>query len=129
MNVIDFTFSDMLQLVIGVSIMVIWILRTTVSSAYRVGDAQTLSEEFTEAGFTEGVYQVMRILKPIFAFLLVIGIVYEPFFIPCMSFTTLAMIGAVYAHVKVKDEMRKMVPAVTLLIFCFIVFTCPSKWT
>ena len=129
MNVIDFTFSDMLQLVIGVSIMVIWILRTTVSSAYRVGDAQTLSEEFTEAGFTEGVYQVMRILKPIFAFLLVIGIVYEPFFIPCMSFTTLAMIGAVYAHVKVKDEMKKMIPAVTLLIFCFIVFTCPSKWT
>lgn len=128
MNTLDFTFSDMLQLIIGLSIMVIWILRTTVSSAYRVGNAQTLSQEFIEAGLTEGVYQVMRILKPIFAFLLVIGIVYDPFFIPCMTFTTLAMIGAVVAHIKVKDEIKKMIPAITLLVFCFIVFTCPSKW-
>jgi len=128
MNVLDLGLSDILQLFIGISIMVIWILRTTVASSYRVGDAQTLSEEFTEAGFTEEVYQVMRILKPIFAFLLVIGIVYKPFFIPCMTFTTLAMIGAVYAHIKVKDEIKKMIPAITLLAFCFIVFTCPSKW-
>lgn len=128
MNVIDLTLSDVLQLTIGISIVIIWVARTTVASAYRVGNAQTLSEEFTEAGFTEGVYQVMRVLKPIFAFLLVIGIVYKPFFIPCMSFTTLAMIGAVYAHVKVKDNIKKMIPAITLLTFCFIVFTCPSKW-
>ena len=129
MNTFDFTLSDFLQLFIGVSIMVIWIARTTVASSYRVGDAQTLSEEFTEAGLTEGVYQVMRVFKPIFAFLLVIGIVYDPFFIPCMTFTTLAMLGAVVAHIKVKDEIKKMVPAITLLVFCFIVFTCPSKWT
>ena len=128
MNVIDFTLSDMLQLIIGVSIMFIWIVRTTTASAYRVGGARTLSQEFAEAGFTEWVYQVMRILKPIFAFLLVIGIVYEPFFIPCMTFTTLAMIGAVYTHVKVRDNIKKMIPAITLLTFCFIVFTCPSKW-
>ena len=118
----------MLQLTIGISIVVIWVARTTVASAYRVGNAQTLSEEFTEAGLTEGVYQVMRVLKPIFAFLLVIGIVYKPFFIPCMTFTTLAMAGAVYAHMKVGDNFKKMLPAITLLVFCFIVFTCPSKW-
>ena len=128
MSVFDFTLSDILQLFIGVSIMVIWIGRTTVASSYRVGEAKTLSQEFTEAGLTEGVYQVMRILKPIFAFLLVIGIVYDPFFIPCMTFTTLAMIGAVAAHVKVKDNIKKMIPAITLLVFCFIVFTCPSNW-
>lgn len=128
MNVIDLTISDVLQLTIGISIVVIWVARTTVASAYRVGNAQTLSEEFTEAGLTEGVYQVMRVLKPIFAFLLVIGIVYKPFFIPCMTFTTLAMAGAVYAHMKVGDNFKKMLPAITLLVFCFIVFTCPSKW-
>tara|TARA_B100002019_G_C20941656_1_gene437115 strand:- start:55 stop:444 length:390 start_codon:yes stop_codon:yes gene_type:complete len=128
MNVIDFTLSDLLQLGIGASIVFIWVCRTTVASSYRVGNAQTLSEEFTEAGFTEGVYMVMRVLKPIFAFLLVIGIVYEPFFIPCMTFTTLAMIGAVYAHVKVRDNIKKMIPAITLLVFCFVVLTCPSKW-
>ena len=129
MNAFDFTISDFLQLFIGVSIMIIWIARTTVAPSYRVGNAQTLSEEFTEAGLTEGLYQVMRVLKPIFAFLLVIGIVYDPFFIPCMTFTTLAMLGAVVAHIKVKDNIIKMIPAITLLMFCFVVFTCPSKWT
>ena len=129
MSVIDLGLSDILQLFIGISIVFIWVGRTTVASSYRVGNAQTLSEEFTEAGLTQNVYMVMRVLKPIFAFLLVIGIVYKPFFIPCMTFTTLAMIGAVYAHVKVKDELKKMIPAITLLVFCFIVFTCPSKWT
>lgn len=129
MNVINFTFSDFLQLFIGVSIMIIWIARTTVASSYRVGNAQTLSEEFTEAGLTQGVYMVMRVLKPIFAFLLVIGIVYDPFFVPCMTFTTLAMLGAVMAHIKVKDNIIKMIPAITLLMFCFVVFTCPSKWS
>ena len=124
----SFELSDLLQLIVGLSILYIWIVRTTVASAYRVGNAQTLSQEFTEAGLTEGVYMVMRILKPIFAFLLVIGIVYDPFFIPCMAFTTLAMIGAVVAHIKVKDSIYKMIPAMTLLLFCFIIFTCPSKW-
>ena len=128
MSVIDLGLSDILQLFIGVSIVFIWVGRTTVASSYRVGNAQTLSEEFTEAGLTQNVYMVMRVLKPIFAFLLVIGIVYKPFFIPCMTFTTLAMIGAVYAHIKVKDELKKMIPAITLLVFCFIVFTCPTKW-
>ena len=129
MNVIDLTLSDFLQLFIGISIMFIWIVRTTVASSYRVGNAQTLSEEFTEAGLTQGVYMVMRVLKPMFAFLLVIGIVYDPFFIPCMTFTTLAMLGAVVAHIKVKDNIIKMIPAIILLTFCFVVFTCPSKWS
>ena len=120
--------SDILQLIIGVSIVFVWICRTTASSAYRVGEARSLPEEFEEAGFSKGFYSVISILKPIFAFLLVIGIVYKPFFIPCMTFTTLAMAGAVYAHFKVKDSIKKMLPALTLLVFCFIVFTCPSKW-
>ena len=128
MGSLSLSFSDLLQLIIGVSIMVIWITRTTRPSAYRVGDAQTLSEEFTAAGMPEWVYDIMRVLKPVFAFLLVIGIVYHPFFIPCMTFTTLAMMGAVYAHVKVRDNFVKMLPALTLLMFCFVVFTCPSKW-
>lgn len=124
----SFELSDILQLVVGVSIMYIWILRTTKTTAFRVGDATTLQQEFTEAGFPDWLYDIMRIVKPIFAFLLVIGITYKPFFLPCMIFTTAFMIGAVYAHVKVKDSLFKMIPAVTLLMFCFIIFSCPSKW-
>ena len=128
METIEFTLSNMLQLIIGCSIVFIWVCRTTTPSAYRVGQAKTLSEEFEQAGFSQNMYTIVSVLKPIFAFLLIIGIVYKPFFIPCMTFTTIAMAGALYAHVKVKDDIKKMLPAITLLVFCFIVFTCPSKW-
>lgn len=124
----QFYFSDLLQLVVGVSILTVWIFRSTKASAYRVGGAQTLAEEFTEVGVPEWVYDVLRILKPIFAFLLVIGIVYKPFFFPCITFTTLVMLGAVGAHLKVRDSFAKWWPAATLLAFCFIIYTCPSKW-
>lgn len=128
MQAIEFTLSNLLQLIIGTSIVFVWVCRTTVQSDYRVGEAKTLSEEFEIAGFSQNIFIMVSILKPIMAFLLVIGIVYKPLFIPCLTFTTLAMIGAVYAHVKVKDSFKKMIPAITLLVFCFIVFTCPSKW-
>lgn len=124
----DIQLSDLLQLTVGVSILMVWILRSTKPTPYRVGNAQTLAEEFTEAGLPEWVYDVLRILKPIFAFLLVIGIVYEPFFFPCITFTTLVMLGAVGAHLKVKDSFSKWWPAATLLLFCVIIFTCPSKY-
>ena len=124
----DLHISDFLQLIVGLSILFVWVCRTHVQSAYRVGNAKSLAEEFEEAGFSQHVFTVVSILKPIFAFLLVIGIVYEPFFIPCMLFTTLGMIGAMYAHLKVKDAFSKWWPAALLLLFCFIIFTCPSKW-
>ncbi len=128
MTTLNFHLSDLLQVVVGVSIMMVWIARSTKPSPYRVGEAQTLAEEFTQAGLPEWVYDILRILKPIFGFLLVIGIVYKPFFIPCLTFTTLMMMGAVWAHLKAKDSISKWWPAGMLLVFCFIIFTCPSKW-
>jgi len=124
----DFTLSDCLQLIVGVSILCVWLWRANVPTNFRVGQAQSLREEVTEAGFPDYVYDVMRIVKPIFAFFLIMGIVWNPITLPCMAFTTIFMIGAVVMHIKVRDNLIKMLPAVTLLLFCFIVFTCPSKW-
>ena len=42
--------------------------------------------------------------------------------------STIFMVGAVGMHIKVRDTLSKMLPAITLLMFCFIIFTCPSKW-
>lgn len=124
----DFTLSDCLQLIVGASILFVWLFRSNVPTNFRVGQAQSLREEVIEAGFPDYVYDVMRIVKPIFAFFLIMGIVWNPITLPCMAFTTIFMIGAVAMHIKVRDNLIKMLPAFTLLLFCFIVFTCPSKW-
>ena len=124
----DFKLSDFLQLVVGASILFVWLFRANVPTNYRVGQAQTLREEVTEAGLPDYMYDVMRIIKPIFAFFFIIGIVWTPITLPCMAFTTIFMVGAVGMHIKVRDTLSKMLPAITLLMFCFIIFTCPSKW-
>ena len=62
----DFKLSDFLQLVVGASILFVWLFRANVPTNYRVGQAQTLREEVTEAGLPDYMYDVMRIIKPKF---------------------------------------------------------------
>jgi len=66
-------------------------------------------------------YDIIKIIKPFFAFFLLIGLVYRPFTLPCMVFTTIFMIGAIWMHLKAKDNLYKIIPAFTLLVFCIII--------
>ncbi len=112
---------DILQLVVGFSILVVWLVRSHVRTNFRVGDALTLKEEISEVGLPDWFYDIIKIIKPIFAFFLLIGLVYNPLTLPCMIFTTMFMIGAVWMHLKAKDNFFKIIPALTLLVFCFII--------
>ena len=120
--------SDVLQFIVGFSILFVWLIRSHVATNFRVGGVTTLREEVIEVGFPNWVYDVLRVVKPFFAFLLMMGLLYDPFTLPCMAITTLLMMGAVGMHIYAKDTFYKMIPALTLLIFCFIIFTCPTKW-
>ena len=99
-----------------------------VPTNFRVGSATTLREEVIEVGFPELGLHILRVVKPIFAFFLLIGLLYDPLTLPCMAFTTLFMVAGVGMHIYAKDNLFKMIPALTLLFFCIIIFTCPSKW-
>lgn len=114
-------FSDILQLVVGISILVVWLVRAHVRTNFRVGDALTLKEEVSEVGLPDWFYDIIKIVKPIFAFFLLIGLIYSPLTFPCMIFTTIFMLGAVWMHIKAKDNFLKIIPALTLLVFCFII--------
>lgn len=111
---------QILQLLIGTSILYVWLIRSHQPSKFRVGNALTLKEEVSEAGLPNYIYDFMRIVKPIFAFLLIMGVIWQPIATLCMAFTTIFMIGAVFMHFQAKDNLFKMIPALTLLAFCAI---------
>ena len=113
--------SNILQLLVGVSILVVWLVRSHVRSNFRVGDALTLKEEVSEVGLPDWFYDIIKIVKPFFAFFLLIGLIYSPLTLPCMIFTTIFMIGAVWMHIKAKDNFFKIIPALTLKAFCLII--------
>lgn len=114
--------NQILQLIIGTSILFVWLVRSNVPTNFRVGNATTLQGELREIGFPNWVYDIIKIVKPIFAFFLLIGLLYSPITFPCMIITTIFMFGAVGMHIYAKDNFLKLIPALTLLIFCFIVF-------
>ena len=114
-------FSDILQLLVGVTILVVWLVRSHVRTNFRVGEAATLREEVSEVGLPDWFYDIIKIIKPFFAFFLLIGLVYRPLTLPCMVFTTIFMIGAIWMHLKAKDNFYKIIPAFTLFVFCIII--------
>ena len=114
--------NQILQLIIGVSILFVWLVRSNVPTNFRVGNANTLQGELAEVGLPDWFYDIIKIVKPIFAFFLLIGLLYSPITFPCMVATTIFMLGAVGMHIYAKDNFLKVIPALTLLIFCFIIF-------
>ena len=71
---IDITLSDILQFFVGFSILWIWLVNSHVATNFRVGGATTLREEVIEVGFPNWVYDILRVVKPFFAFFLMIGL-------------------------------------------------------
>ena len=114
--------SQILQLIIGVSILFVWLVRSHVPSTFRVGGANNLKEEVLEVGLPIIFYDIMKVVKPMFAFFLIFGLFYNPMTLPSMIFTTIFMSGALWMHIKAKDNFVKVIPALTLLIFCVLIF-------
>lgn len=124
----QFNLSDILQFVVGFTILIVWLVRSHVPTNFRVGDAKTLRQEVLEVGLPDWFYDIIKIIKPFFAFFLMMGLLYSPLTLPCMAMTTIFMMGGLGMHIYAKDSFYKMIPALTLLVFCVIIFTCPSKW-
>ena len=66
--------NQILQLIIGVSILFVWLVRSNVPTNFRVGNANTLQGELAEVGLPDWFYDIIKIVKPIFAFFLLIGL-------------------------------------------------------
>ena len=114
--------SQILQLIIGISILFVWLVRSHVPSNFRVGRANNLKEEVLEVGLPIIFYDIMKVIKPMFAFFLIVGLFYSPMTFPSMIVTTILMLGALLMHIKAKDNFVKVIPALTLLIFCVLIF-------
>ena len=104
-----------LQLIIGLGILNVWILRYGKSTSWRGGEARNMEEEFRVYGLPAGSVKVIGALKILFAVLLIAGI-----WFPAVGLGVL-MLGAVAMHVKVKDPLQKSLPAFSLLVFCAVV--------
>ena len=110
-----------IQVVIALGIFNVWIVRFGKPTEWRGGAAGNMKEEFQTYGLPGWMVQVVGIFKLTFAACLIAGIWFPVLTRPAAIGLAVLMLGAVAMHVKVKDPMKKSLPALTMLVLSVIV--------
>jgi len=115
------TVVTIIQVIIALGIFNVWILRFGKSTAWRGGAAQNMKEEFQVYGLPGWAVGVIGFLKLLFAASLIAGIWVPTLTQPAAIGLAILMLGAVLMHIKVKDPLKKSLPAFSVLVLCLIV--------
>jgi len=109
------------QIIIAFGIYNVWLIRANQATGYRGGDAKTLEEEFHVYGLSTDTMRLVKVLKLSFATLILLGIWYP--LLACLGAIGMGglMLAAVAMHMKVRDPIKKALPAASLLILSLIV--------
>ncbi|NNK64979.1 MAG: DoxX family protein [Gemmatimonadetes bacterium] len=115
------TIQTALQLVVGLGLLNVWLLRSKSATSYRGGEAKTLKQEFAEYGLPEIIFWIVGALKVGSGLVLVAG-VWTPLPVDVAAGIVAAlMAGAVAMHIKVSDPMMKSAPAALMLAMCLAI--------
>jgi hypothetical protein len=110
------TAALVLQVIIALGIYNVWLLRFGKATEWRGGTAKDMKEEFEVYGLPPWFVGVVGFLKLILATLLIVGIWYQPVIRPAALGMAFLMLGAISMHVKVKDPLKRSLPALTMLV-------------
>ena len=106
--------NTMISCIIGLTLLNVWLIRFNMPTSWRGGSAQNMKEEFSVYGLPTPVLVVVGILKVSIGIMLIAS-VWFPFLIrPASGILSVLMISAVLMHIKVKDPIKKSLPAFTL---------------
>ncbi|QNL20430.1 DoxX family protein [Hyphobacterium sp. CCMP332] len=111
-----------LKIVVGLSILNVWLLRGKKSSPFRGGDAKSLKEEFAVYGLPSWVMFAVGTIKVALSLLLLISIYYPSLEMIAALGLAFMMLGAVSMHVKVKDSFKQTYPALLFLALSLVIY-------
>lgn len=106
----------LIKAVIFISIINVWFVRFNKPTTWRGKEAQNMKQEFLVYGLSETTMYLVGGLKVLAALLLVASIWVESLTIPAALVMAILMVGAIFMHVKVKDPIRRSLPAFSFLI-------------
>ena len=111
----DLNLPLLLQVVLGLGLLNVWLLRAGSATGYRGGDSTSLRQEFTAYGLPTWFFFLVGGLKIGCAVGLIAGIWLPELLMPAASVLVLLMLGALAMHVKVNDPPIKSLPAALML--------------
>lgn len=115
------TLAILAQIILAVGIFNVWVVRRDRATAFRPDGAASLEEEFERYGFPAWFHTVIGSTKIALAVLLLVGIFVTAAAAPAASLLALLMVGAIGAHVRVRDPLVKSAPAFMMLVLSLVV--------
>ena len=118
--------SKILSVVVGLTVINVWLFRSNRSTSYRGGDANSLLEEFQVYGL-EDYFLIIGIVKVSLAIMLLLSLYFKKLSFFASVGIGIMMLVAVYMHVNVGDELIKSMPASVMLASCLIIAYSSKK--
>jgi hypothetical protein len=110
-----------LKLIIGLSVLNVWLLRAGKSTPWRGGEAKNMKEEFSTYGLPSWLMSVIGTLKVLLSIGLIISIWYPALELYTAGGIGFLMLGAVAMHIKVSDPIKKSFPAAFFLVLSVVI--------
>ena len=110
-----FTISSVLQIIVGLGLLNVWLVRAGSATGYRGGEAKSLKEEFAVYGLSTEVFYVVGFLKIAAGLTLLVGLWQPSLVLPAACTVAALMVGALAMHTKVGDPPIKSLPAFLML--------------
>lgn len=112
---------SLFQVVIGLSVMRVWTINFNKSTPWRGGGARNMKEEFTAYGLPMWMVYFVGILKVIFSIGLIVGLWIPELISFSASGIAIFMFFAILMHVKIKDPIKKSIPALTFMVLSLLI--------
>jgi len=107
-----------LEIIVGLGILNVWLIRSGKATAYRGGNAKNLREEFATYGLPAWSFFVIGVLKVTLALALLLAVWKHQLAQPAAIGLGALMLGAFVMHLKVKDPFSKAVPSLVVFSMC-----------
>ncbi len=114
-----------LQLIVGISILNVWLVQNSKATQWRGGDATDIIEEFEAYGLPLWSVYVVGVIKTILSLMLIAGIWYPELRYPAAVGLATMLAGSVSMHFKISDPLYKSFPAALFLVMCLVIAYVP----
>jgi hypothetical protein len=109
------------KVIIGLGILNVWTIRASNASPWRGLDSINLKDEFTSYGLGLKMFYFVGGVKISASIALLVSIWYPELTLYSSVVLLATLLGSVIMHIKVKDPLKKCLPAISLiLLLCFI---------
>ena len=110
-----------LKIIVGVSILNVWLLRKNKATKWRGGAAKTILEEFQVYGFSKSFCYFIGFLKVSLAILLLASIQFKTLTLLGALGLSILLVGSIIMHIRVKDAWYKSFPAFLFIVMNLII--------